>query len=118
MLNKSEKFIMDVIYDKCGCDGSCLISLSQIKTALHKTKISDNKIKSTIKSLELDDYYELIVCERDNEELYCINLHTKGYGFKREKEQFKRAILNRAILATVTAVITYLVGRILIYIFK
>lgn len=117
MLTKSEKAIMSVIYDKCGNDGSCLISVNEISVSLHRRGISDKKIKSTLKSLELDGYYDLIVCDKGGEEYYCINFQAKGYSYKRESEQFKRAVLSKIIFAVVTALITFFVTRLLFMIF-
>lgn len=108
---------MSVIYEKCGNKGSCLISTEEIQAHLKKHTLSDTKIKSTVKSLELDNYYDLITCDKNGEEIFCINLLSKGYSFRRESEQQKRTILSKIFFAVVTGFITFLVGRLLFFLF-
>lgn len=108
---------MSVIYEKCGNKGSCLISTAEIQARLKKHTLSDTKIKATVKSLELDNYYDLIACDKNGEEIFCINLLSKGYSFRRESEQQKRTIISKIFFAVVTGFITFLVGRLLFFLF-
>ncbi len=108
---------MSVIYEKCGNKGSCLISTAEIQARLKKQKLTDSRVKSTVKSLELDNYYDLIPCDKNGEEIFCINLLSKGYSFRRESEQQKRAVISKIFFAVVTGFITFLVGRLLFYLF-
>ena len=118
MLNKSEKEVLQIVYEKCNNQGSCLITINQIKAQLKHKNISEQKIKSAVKSLQLDNYYDLILCEKNGEQIYCINLLKKGYSFKRETQQNKRMVVSKIIFAIITGVITFLVGRMLIYFFN
>lgn len=125
MLSKTEKLVMNIIYEKCANVGSCLITVDQITKIINakskrfgKKLYKKDKIISAIKSLELDNYYELICCQKNDEEVYCINLKSKGYSFNREKVQEKRAVINKIIFVVLTAIITYVVGKLLIYFFQ
>ncbi len=117
MLNKTEKSIMAVIYEKCAYKGSCLISIEEIKLKTKQRGLSEGKIRSVLKSLELDNYYELTRCDKCGEEFFCINLLAKGSAYKRETEQQKRAFVYKIFIAIITALITYAVGRILFLLF-
>lgn len=108
---------MEVIFNKCGLNGACIISEEEIKLRLKDKKIDGRKIKSTLNSLSLDKYFDLLLCDRRGEEVYCINLLTKGYSFKRESEQEKRTFVYKILLAVVTGAVTYLVGKLLFFIF-
>ncbi len=117
MLNKTEKSVMWVVYERCKNKGSCLISLEEIQAQIKKRGIKENKIKSTLKSLELDSYFDLITCDKNGKEIFCINLLSKGYAFKRETEQQKRTLIYKILIAAVTGFITFFVGRLLFYLF-
>lgn len=117
MLNKTEKAIMEAVYLKCGDKGCCLISVEEAKALSRLKKISDVKIRAILKSLSLDNYYDLVTCDKNGEEFFCINLLVKGYRFKRESEQQKRTLIYKILLAAVTASVTFLVGRLLFYLF-
>lgn len=117
MLNKTERAIMTVIYEKCLSSGACIISTAEIKAKLKSRALSDLKIKTVLRSLELDDYYVLTLCDKNGEEFFCVNLLAKGYAFRRETEQARRAFIYKIFLACLTALVTYVVGRILFLIF-
>lgn len=117
MLNKTEKAIMEIIFDKCGLNGACIVSEEEIKLKLKDKKINSSKIKSTLNSLSLDKYFDLYLCDRRGEEVFCINLLGKGYSFKRESEQEKRIFIYKILLAVITGTVTYLVGKLLFWIF-
>lgn len=117
MLNKTEKAVMDVVFNSCGLNGACIISEEEIKLKLKDKKIDGRKIKSTLNSLSLDKYFDLLLCDRHGEEVYCINLLTKGYSFKRETEQEKRSFVYKILLAVLTGAITYIVGKLLFWMF-
>lgn len=118
MLNRAEKSVMSVIYDKCAEKGSCLISVKEISVGLKYKGMTDTKIVSVLNSLSLDNYFELLPCERNGEKIYCINLLTKGYAFKRESCQRSREILSRIVFASITALVTFAVGKLLIFLFR
>lgn len=119
MLNRSEKAIMKVVYEKCQGVGNCLVTIDEIRQSLPaKKQIKNAEIEKILRSLELDNYFELVFSERKGQPILCINLNFKGQSFKREATQFKRAVINRLILASIGAVATFIIGRILVYIFS
>ncbi len=118
MLNKTEKVVMHAIFTQCGQNGCCLLTADELESLLFSHKIKKEKIIAALKSLELDDYLDVLPCERHGEEVYCINLHSKGNSFERDRQIDKRAIVNKIILASLSAVVTFIVGRLLIYIFS
>lgn len=117
MLSKSEKLVMAVIFDSCAKNGACLISINEIQIKLNNKQFTNAKIKATLRSLELDGYFDLIECLKGEDLIYCINLQHKGYSFVRDYEQQRRALFSKIFLAIVSAAITFLVGRLLFYLF-
>lgn len=118
MLNSGERAVMGAIYDKCGGSGNCLITVNEISLNLpKKRKMANDAIEATVRSLELDDYFDVIFSDRHGEQVLCINLHSKGLSFKREAVQLKRAVFTRLLLAGISACATFIVGKILFFFF-
>lgn len=118
MLNKSERAVMDVIILKCKSTGCCLISCEELSSFVHQQRMNTKKVESVLRSLSLDGYFDLVPCKKSGEDLFCINLKPKGYSYKREMEQEKREAFKKIFFAVCSAVLTYLVGRVLFLIFK
>lgn len=119
MLNKQENEIMKVIYRLCENKGSCLISPLEILSMLpEKRKYTAEKIDKILRSLELDDYFDLISSDRKGERMYVITLHPSGAAYKRMNEQTRRSVVFKVALSVVCAIITFVVGRILVGIFS
>ncbi|MBQ2717655.1 MAG: hypothetical protein IJF75_03550 [Clostridia bacterium] len=118
MLNKKERAVMNVIYNKCKSGTCCLISIDEIYKKLSKNrKMTKENIQKVVHLLELDDYFEVVNSERRGEPVLCINLHSKGLSFRREIVQLRRMIFIRLLLAGMSAVATFIVGRILFFFF-
>lgn len=108
---------MEIIYNKCGENGNCLITVNEIGEKLKK-KMPLKQIESIINSLELDDYFDVVFSERKGKPILCVNLHVKGISYKREMVQFKRDIYKKLIFAFISAIATFIFGRLLFFIFK
>ena len=68
MLNKQENEVMKAVYDMCDGKGSCLVSPMEIMSILpEKKKYTPDKVESILRSLELDDYFDLIESDRKGE---------------------------------------------------
>lgn len=115
---------MDVIYEKCADKGSCLISSEEILAKLKHKSISIRKIDSIKKidsilnSLSLDNYFELLPCKRNGADVFCINLLSNGYLYKRESSKRMREIFGKIFFAVVTALVTFAVGKLLFFVFN
>ncbi len=117
MLNKTEKAVMEFLYNKSQ-GGSCLTSFQEIVVSLsHKVKLTEGKLKEIISSLEQDDYLDVIYSDRHGEPVICVTLHLKGKAFPREQVQSSRVIKYKLILASVGGVLSFIIGRILYLVF-
>ena len=106
MVTTTEREVMKIIYNGCGGKKSCLLSYQDIIQALpEKHKIDETTLKKVLKSLELDDYYEIIDSDRKGEKMLCFNLHLKGQSFLRDMTQTKRNIGFRVGLAVAIGMI-------------
>ena len=83
----------------------------------HKIKLTESKLKEIINSLEQDDYLDVIHSDRHGQPVICVTLHLKGKAFPREQVQSGRVIKYKLILASVGAVLSLVIGRILYLVF-
>jgi len=119
MLTKQENEIMNAVYRLCEGKGSCLVSPLEIMSMLpEKRKYTSEKVIAILHSLELDDYFDIIESDRKGERMYVITLHPNGVAYKRSSVQVRRSIAFKVGLSVAGAVITFVVGRILVSIFS
>ncbi|MGN0820106.1 MAG: hypothetical protein ACI4M6_06975 [Christensenellaceae bacterium] len=119
MLSRKEKIVMGIIFSKCTNGSNCLISTNEIMLELpKKMKLKPEEIEKIIQSLEADGYFEVVYSDRNGQPLMCVNLRVKGTNYHREGVTLRREILKKILLGAIGAVATFVVGRILIYLFK
>ena len=119
MLNKQENEVMSAVYDLCDGKGSCLASPMEIMSLLPvKRKYTPQKVEQVLRSLELDDYFDLIASDRKGEKMYVITLHPNGEAYKRTAVQMRRNITFKVVLSVAGAVITFVAGILLKMIFS
>lgn len=122
MLNKLEKVIMLLLYDKCSNKKSVLVSPKQIIISLLPSyQITAKKLDKIINNLVLDGYIDVINSNNKGKHIYCVSLKMKGIGFKRQlKNQKKqtRYLLKRKILLAVAGVLVTLIFTALIAIIR
>lgn len=119
MLNKQENEVMKAVYDMCDGKGSCLVSPLEIMSILPEKKgYTPEKIDAILRTLELDDYFDLIESERKGEKMYVITLHANGEAYDRTRLQVRRSVAFKIGLSVAGAVVTFVVGLILKSIFS
>ena len=118
MLNRQENEVMRAVYEMCDGKDSCLVSPLEIVSILPERKYTPEKVEEILRSLELDDYFDLIESDRKGERMFVITLHANGLAYKRTSQQMKRSIAFKIALSVAGAVVTFVVGRILVGIFS
>ena len=117
MLSKVEKRVMTYVYSKCSGLDACLIGRKEID-GFFKCASSGERFISILRSLEMDDYLDFVSTKKREEEYLSVRLHKKGAYFKRESVNNKRAVVFRVILAALSAVLTFIIGRVLVRFFN
>ena len=118
MLNKQESEVMGAVYSLCAGKGVCLISPTELLSLLpQKRNYTEEKLEKILDALSLDDYFELLSSERKGEKIYVISLRSNGFAFQRVHTQMKRDAALKIVWAVASAVIAFLVGLILKWIF-
>jgi hypothetical protein len=118
MLSKQESEVMNVVYNLSAEKGICLVSPTELLDLLPaKRSYTEDSLDKVLSELALDDYFELLSSERKGEKMYVISLRSNGYAFKRYYTQIKRDVALKLGWAIASAVVAFLVGSILKWIF-
>ena len=112
VLTKKEKAVMRVVYHEAEKQGgSCLLTpidiFSQIPLDI---EIEENELDTTLRNLEIDEYFDLTLSDKKGELVYCINLQKKGLQFARVERAFRSNVMFRLLFAVCTATVGALVG--------
>ncbi|MGN1099289.1 MAG: hypothetical protein ACI4S9_03010 [Christensenellales bacterium] len=114
MLNKKEKALMSVIFQKAQKKGMCLLSpLEILENIPYKYEINEAELPQMLKALQIEDYVEIVESYKKNDLVYCITLKTKGMAYLRTQKSDKRTILLKIGLPVIGAVAAFIVGLIL-----
>ncbi len=117
MLTKSERTVMALVYELCTEKQTCMVSAFDLLHMLPDNDYTIEGVEAILNTLKLDDYFEIIYTERKGEKVYIITLHEKGTAFKREMAQVRRAIYFKVALTVGGAILAFILGRILVWIF-
>lgn len=122
MLKKNERAFADVLFGqfyKNEKGEKLLISREKLlESVSKKKKIDDKEFKSILKTLEDEDYIEVLYTDRHGEPFLYITLKKRGAFYRREQKENRKALLFRLALALASAVVTFVFGRILYLIFS
>ncbi len=119
MLKKHEEKVLKVISDNAFEGNTCLISKSALLAFIGNDKIiNENTIDDIINSLYTSDYIDYILSMQKGETVYCITLLKKGKNYKEVKKKEVNVVKNKILLAVVGAIVSFIVGRILLLLFK
>lgn len=118
MLNRQENEVMRAVYEMCDGRDCCLVSPLELVSILPGKKYTPEKVEAILRSLELDDYFDIIESDRKGERLFVITLHPNGFAYKRTSQQMKRNVAFKIGLSVAGAVVTFVVGLILKSIFS
>lgn len=122
MLKKSERVFAHDLFERFSSNENgtkLLISYNSLfNSVANKIKIDDNAFRAMLKTLENEDYIEVIYTDRHGEPFLYITLKKRGAGFKREQKENRRNLLFRLALAVLSAIVTFVFGRLLYLLFS
>ena len=103
VLTKKERAVMRAVYNAADKRaGTCLMSPLDLYDALSlDLDFDDDELDSTLRNLEIDDYFDITRSDRKGELVYCINMHQKGLAFARVEKAFRSNIRFKILLAVV-----------------
>ncbi|MBR2302770.1 MAG: hypothetical protein IKA42_03115 [Clostridia bacterium] len=112
MLNKNEKIVMQIIYDKMSdSQKAVIITEDEIWSKLPKmAKIDLDDLREILQQLAIDEYFELIHTEKKGNPVMVITLKKKGIAFERSLVQQKRKLGQKIVITVICAVITALIS--------
>ena len=112
MLNKNEKIVMQIIYDKMSdSQKAVILTEGEIFAKIpKKAKIELGNLRDILQQLAIDEYFELIHTEKKGEPVMVITLKKKGIAFERSIVQQKRKLGQKLAITVVCAIITALIS--------
>jgi hypothetical protein len=112
VLTQKEKAVMRVVYQESEKkSGVCLLTPIDLFTKIPlDLSIEEEELETTLRNLEIDDYFDITLSDKKGELVYCINMHQKGLAFARVEKAFKSNIKFRIILTICTAAVSAAVG--------
>ena len=115
MLNKNEKIVMQIIYDKMtDAKKAVIIKEDEILSNLpKKAKIDLGGLRMILQQLAIDEYFELIHTEKKGEPVMVITLKKKGVAFERGLVQQKRKFGQKIAITIICAIITALISMLI-----
>lgn len=119
MLSKKERIILKIINDNCTQRSSCLISKENLIAFAGNVKlVNENNIESVLFSLINGEYVEIVTSKKEEKILYCITLKYKGKNYKEVYKKSIDGLKNKIFIAILCACISFIVGKILVFLFK
>ena len=118
MLNKSERACLDLLLK--GFNGEKrLVSLNEIyRSAGKPAGLDETAFLKALKNFETEDYIEVICTDRHGEPFLYMRRKKRGENYKKERAENAKKVAVRLCLAVLSALVTFLAGRILYAIFK
>lgn len=117
VLTKRENEVMRTVYSFCK-EGLCVVSPSDLLAALpQREKWTGERLEKVLNALAQDEYFHLLSSERQGEKMYVITLCAGGLAYPRYAQQSRRNLGLKIAWAVASAVIAFLVGWILRWIF-
>lgn len=118
MLNNKEIKLLKILNDNANKQGAVLISLGAILVFLNNPKLTQESVKKSLILLMQNDYLEVVFITKNSEEYCLITLKSKGKNYKVEKESVIRQLLFKIGFAFLGAIVSFIVGKILYFIFS
>ena len=120
MINRTQKAIMSAIY-KHAADkgGTCLLRPVELLSAIpYSVRFKREDLPAYLKSLQTDDYFELIETDKKGDMYYCFTLHQNGYAVIRQIKNERRQVIFKIVLTVCGALLSFAIGLILRSIFS
>ena len=111
MLDKTLKTFFKGIYPRLK-DGENLIALSKIEEDF-AFLVEKSQIRSLLLNLEREGFIDLTFADRKGEQFVYIQLQKKGVDYYNQKKSRTKELLLRIAFAIVSALVTFICGKIL-----
>ena len=111
MLDKTSKALFKYLFRQLN-DGKKLFALSEIIN-LFNEEINDTNVRSYLLNIEREGFIDIIFTDKKGEPYAFISLKSRGNDYFEDKKKRKKEVFMRILLAFLSALITYIAGRVL-----
>ena len=118
MLNRVERKVMDLLFERCFGQKSALFAPSEIQEYLApKHELTFKQIEIAVKNLMIDGYIDVYHSDNKGQTNYVVSLKPRGEAYEREKKDIRdkriRSVGWKIFLAIIGAVVTWMVINLL-----
>ncbi len=111
MLSKRENAVMGAVFRLSEGKERFLVSPCELLAVLPpRLSFDEEKLFCTMRSLELDGYFELIESDRKGERVFVVHMKESGRSFLRNDAVRKRRIAYKIAVTVLCGVLSALVG--------
>lgn len=120
MINRVQRAVMTAVYNKAADkNGTCLIRpIDLLQSIPYGVRFDREELPAYLRSLEIDDYFEVIETDKKGDKYYCFTLHQNGYAFIRQLKSEKRAVIFKIVLTVAGACLSFAIGALLKHLFS
>ena len=101
----------------CGGARSCLTDEKVLASLSSKRNASEDSVARSLNYLAENGFIETLDCVKKGERKLLVSLSDRAINLERDKKISKRTVLLRLALAVLSAIVTYILGRLLVYLF-
>lgn len=117
-MTKTEAAVLSAITIKCGKSNSCITDEREITSLVMKRKLDVAAVKSSVECLSESGYIDTVECLKDGEKCLLITLSERAKNIEKDRKDGKKRLIARLLWAICSAIVTFLAGRLLIYLFN
>ena len=113
MLTAKEMSVLKTIMSNCNDRESFLISEDKLLSQLKIKKISKQELDSTVDSLQVEGYFDVIRCYKGQSKMLCIFPKLKGKCYQRERRQLYGNLAVKVLFAVLGSVAAFVATKLL-----
>ena len=115
-MGKNQKKLLEFLIKKCR-DGRLIISEQEFEFQT-ASMLKNNTPKQALQKLEREDFIQIIYTDRHGEPYLYIVLSNSAKNYFKAQRSVKKQVLFKLILASASAIITFIFGRLVYLIFS
>ena len=110
-LSKRENAVMGAVFRLSEGKERFLVAPYELLSHLPaRMNFDEGKLQATLRSLEMDGYFELVESERKGERVLVFIMHDLGRAYQRSDAQRRRRVCYKIVVTLLCGVLSALVG--------
>ena len=116
-MKRNEETVLYALKAKCGNGVSAITSINEILSIALKRSLDSAAVERSLKALESGGFIEKTDCLKNGENHILITLTKRALNYETEKKNGKKRAVFRLLWAVGSALLTFVLGRLLVILF-